>query len=295
MSVLAELTAQIRATADRVGPSVVTIGRDGRGAGVIVADGTVVTNAHNLRGGETTVTFPDGRREVAAVKATDRDGDLAALAVATGGLAAVEWSAVEPSTGDAVLGVGRAWDSVRVTVGFVSATGQAFRGPNGALVEGAFEHTAPLGRGSSGGPVVDTDGRLLGLNTHRLGGGFYLALPASAELRQRVDALAQGVSPSRLRLGVVLAPAAVGRRMRAAVGLEPRDGLLIRGVDPDGPGARAGLAAGDLIVRAGGRDIAGPDDLQAALGDHDPATALAVGVLRGAEELMLAVSFEPAA
>ena len=100
----------------------------------------------------------------------------------------------------------------------ITATGRSFRGPRGRRIGGSLEHTAPLPRGSSGGPVVDGEGRLLGLNTVRLEGGLILALPADAALRARVDGLARGETPARPRLGVALAPP------RAAGGCARRSG-----------------------------------------------------------------------
>src|SRR5205823_13802055 len=89
----------------------------------------------------------------------------------------------------------------RVSFGMVSGTERAFRGPRGRRIKGSVEHTAPLPRGSSGSPVVTTDGAVVGINTNRLGDGFYLALPADAELKSRLAALAAGESRTRPRLG----------------------------------------------------------------------------------------------
>jgi serine protease Do len=129
---------------------------------------------------------------------------------------------------------------------------------------------------------VDPAGRLLGLNAVRRDGGFILALPADAALRRRVDELARGEAAERPRLGVALAPPRVARRMRAAVGLEPRDGLLVRGVADDSPAAGAGLQRGDLLVRADGRPLAGMDDLFDAL--DQAGERLTLGLVRGSEE-----------
>src|ERR671932_2871063 len=94
MSVLEEIEQSTVAVAERGGPSVVRIGRGwGRGAGVVVAQGTVLTNAHNLRGEETTVTFADGRTATATLAGIDEDGDLAVLTVDTGDAPAVKWPA----------------------------------------------------------------------------------------------------------------------------------------------------------------------------------------------------------
>jgi serine protease Do len=298
MSFTDELQHAAATVAEAVGPATVRIGRDGRGLGLVTAAGTVVTNAHNLRGAEVTVTFADGRRLVGAVRGVDGDGDLAAVAVDTADITPVAWSDAPAALGTPVWTVAPApGGGHRVTSGTVSSTGRPFRGPGGHAIPGSVEHTAPLGRGSSGGAVVGADGRVLGINTHRLGDGFYLALPADAELRARLDALAAGRSPQRRRLGVALAPAHAARRLRASVGLPERDGLLVRGVEDGGPADAAGLRRGDLIVTAGGRPVATPEDLYAALAGDEP--HLEVVVVRGVDETTVDVDFtvgdEPAA
>jgi serine protease Do len=292
MAAFTDLQQEVARVTAATGQSVVVVGRDGRGGGVVVADGYVLTNAHNLRGTEITVTFAGGRRVTGSVRGVDRDGDLAVVGVDTGDAPVPVWADGGPGAGTVVYGVARAsGGSPRVTAGMVSAVDQAFRGPQGRLVHQAFEHTAPLGRGSSGTPVVDGEGRLVGLNTHRLGDGFYLAVPAGPELRSRVDALTSGVSPQRLHLGVALVPPHVAGRMRASVGLPPHDGLLVRGVEPGGPAATAGVAAGDLLVEAGGTVLASIDDLHTVLAGHDPAATLEVRLLRGAEEISVSIAF----
>ncbi len=290
MSALDELAATIGSVADRVGPAVVAIGARPRGSGVVVADGQVLTNAHNIRGDEVTVTFADGRRERGRVAGLDVDGDLAVVAIDTGEIAPVEWGSGEtPALGSAVLGVAAlAGAPARVTVGFVSAVERAFRGPGGRRIGGSVEHTAPLAPGSSGGPLVDAAGRLVGINTNRIGDGFYLAVPADAALRERVAGLARGESPSRFRLGIAVAPAHVARRLRRAVGLPERDGLLVRGVEDGSPAEEAGITAGDLIVAVGSRPVTDVDDLQDALAAVTPPFELAI--VRGAEELTLTIA-----
>ena len=263
----------------------------GRGAGVVVGSGLVVTNAHNLRGSQVTVTFADGRQETGTVAGADIDGDLAVIQVPTGDIEPLEWADAPAGVGTPVFAVGGSPFGPRVTFGLVSAVGQAFRGPGGRLVGGSLEHTAPLHRGSSGGPVVDTSGRLLGINTNRLGDGFYLALPAGQELRTRVDRLAQGDVPARRRLGVALVPSPAARHLRKAVGLPERDGVLVRVVEEGSPAEASGLREGDLLTTADGRDLRTPDDLFAvldALGDDE---ALSLHVVRGVEELDVAVRF----
>ena len=289
MTSLRELGTEIGGIAERIGPSVVGIGNRWRGgSGVVVGPNRVLTNAHNLHGDEVTVTFADGRTADATAIGVDADGDLAVLEVATEGAPALEPGADAPGIGTPVVALGNPnGQGSRVTLGFVSGTGRSFRGPRGRRVAGAVEHTAPLMPGSSGGPIVGLDGTLLGINTNRIGKGFYQAIAADGALRDRVAALGRGESPTRRRLGVGLAPAHVARQLRRAVGLPERDGLLVREVEDDSPAATAGIAEGDLIVSVGGKPIASADDLFDALAGEGP---LDIGLVRGAEDLTVTVA-----
>jgi serine protease Do len=177
-----------------------------------------------------------------------------------------------------------------VTPGFVSATARSFRGPRGRRVGGALEHTAPLPRGSSGGPLVDADGRLVGINSVRVDGGLILAIPTDSALRERVDALARGETPKRVRLGVAIAPPRVARKLRHAVGLPERDGVLVRAVEDGSAADRAGIERGDLIVAAGGREIDRVDRLYEALDGARDEGSLELTVVRGTDERTIAVS-----
>jgi len=292
---LADLAIAARAAADGVGPSVVRVGRGGgRGCGVVLADGLVATNAHNLRDRTTTVTFADGREAQGEVAAADVDGDLAVLRVDTGDAPAVALDADGVAAGDVVFAVARsAAGGTRVSFGIVSATERAFRGPRGRRIRGSLEHTAPLPRGSSGSPVVSASGAVVGLSTHRLGDGFYLALPADDDLRARLDALASGKERRRPTLGVGLAPSGVARKLRRSVGLPDHDGLLVRGVEDDSPAEAAGLAEGDLLIAVAGRPLTTVDDLYDALEAAEPGSSIELEVLRGTEQRTVTVSFPP--
>ena len=291
MAVVTDLSSSIAAVAERVGPSVVGLGRGwGRGSGVVVGEGLVLTSAHNLRDQEVAIAFADGRRESGDVAGVDVDADVAVVGVDTGDAPAVEWAEVAtPAIGAAVFALadpgGR---GLRVTLGFVASTGRSFRGPRGRRVRGTIEHTAPLPRGSSGGPLVDAEGRLIGLNAVRMDGGLILALPADAALRRRVDALGRGEAPRRARLGIAIAPPHVARKLRRSVGLPERDGLLVRGVEEGGPADAAGLERGDLIVAVDGKPVTRMDDIHAAL-DTD-AAELRLTVVRGADEREVTIS-----
>jgi S1-C subfamily serine protease len=290
MPVFEELQQAARQVGTTAGPATVAIGRHGRGSGVVIGAGRVVTNAHNLRDRTTQVTFADGTSVQGSVLGVDVDGDLVVLDVETGDVSPIVWAERSAEPGDVVFAVAAGGRVPRVTFGMVSATGRRFRGPRGRRVTGSVEHTAPLARGSSGGPLVDGEGRLVGLNTHRVGEGFYLALAGGAELQARVTRLAAGESVERKTLGVALAPGHVTARLRRAVGLPARDGLLVRHVEDGSPAARAGLAQGDLLVRADGRDLVHADDLLDVL--DAAGESLTLGLVRGVEELEIVVSFE---
>lgn len=298
--VLQELEQAITAVADRVGPSVVGLGRGwGQGTGIVVAEGRVLTNAHNLRREEPTVVFSgQERRETGRVGAADSDRDLAVIEVATEGAPPIDWSPADspPGLGAPVLALGDPGGrGLRVTLGFVSTATRSFRGPRGRRLAGGIEHTAPLPRGSSGGPLVDLEGRLVGINMVRMRGGLILALPTAGSLRDRLDALIRGEVAPPHRLGVAVAPAHVARRLRRAVGLPERDGVLVRAVTEASAAEAAGLQRGDLIVAAGGRAVDGIDALHAALDALQAEGTLAVTVVRGTDEHELAVSFDGAA
>jgi serine protease Do len=295
MSALDELSQSITRLAGSVAPSVVGIGSRLRGSGVVVADGQVLTNAHNVRGDEVTVTFADGRSTTATVTGIDVDGDLAVLAVDTSGAPALAWAEGDGPTAGTIVFAAAATSGggARVTFGTISAIERSFRGPGGRRIGGSLEHTAPLAPGSSGSALLDADGRLIGLNTNRLGEGFYLALPADAALRDRVGALGRGESVERPRLGIAVAPARVARHLQRSVGLPERDGLLVRGVEDDSPAARAGIRDGDLIVEVAGQAVTEGDQLQEILATTS--MPFEIKVVRGTDERTVSVGGSAAA
>jgi serine protease Do len=293
MAILDEIGASIRQLAEGAGASVVGIGqRWGAGSGIVLGEGQVLSNAHNVRGDQVTVTFAGGRTAEGSVAGHDIDSDLAVISVDTGETPALPWtSSASVEIGKPVFALANPGGrGLRVTLGFVSGIERTFRGPRGRRITGSLEHTAPLLPGSSGGPVLDADGQLLGINTNRLGEGFYLAIPADETLRGRADALARGETATSPRLGVAIAPGHVARRLRRAVGLPDTDGLLIREVVEASPAARAGLGPGDLIVAAAGQPARTPDDLFDALAAARGGT-LELKVLRGTDERTLQVTF----
>jgi serine protease Do len=295
MTVLEELEGTIQTAVERTGPKVIGLGQGwGRGSGVVIGSGRILTNAHNLRGDDVNVTFADGRRATGRVLASDQDLDLAVIEADTADIEPIEWA----DDGEDSVPIGRSvlalanpgGRGLRVTPGFVSATARSFRGPRGRRISGAIEHTAPLPRGSSGGPLIDGSGRLLGINAIRADGGLILAIPADRATRERVEQLGRGESPKRARLGVAIAPPRVARRLRRAVGLPERDGVLVRAVERGSAADRAGLERGDLIVGAAGQDLARVEALYEAIDGVQADGRLELTIVRGADERTVSVS-----
>lgn len=291
MTALDEISQLVRTATAAAAPSVVSIGRHGRGTGFVVAKDRVLTNAHNLRDQTTTVRFGDGRTVQGSVAGSDVDGDLVVLDVDTGDAAPLTWADRGADAGDVVVAVTAGRNQTRASWGQVTAVDSSFHGPRGRSIAGALEHTAPAAAGSSGAPVLDADGHVLAVNTHRLEHGFYLARAADQTLRDAVSALAEGRTIERVTLGVALADAATATRLRRAVGLPARSGLLVRSVADGSPAAAAGIQQGDLLVTAGDRDLSSPDDLFAVLATVSPGGELTVAVVRGADDLTVTVSF----
>ena len=289
MSAVQQIEGLIQGVASEVGPRVVGVGRFG--SGVVIGEGTILTNAHVVRSEDVRISFADGRTETGTVAGLDADGDVAVISAATGGIEPIEWAPGEPAVGTALVALANPGGrGLRVTLGFVSSARQRFRGPRGRRVRSSLEHTAPLPRGSSGSPVVDTEGLLLGVNTLRLEGGLIVAIAADADLREHVQALARGEAPSRAMLGLALAPPRVARRLRTAVGLPALDGLLVRGVVEDGPAERAGIEQGDLIVGVSGSAIAGVDDLYDQLDHRSSGDTIDIELVRGTDERKVKVT-----
>jgi serine protease Do len=259
----------------------------------VIAKDRVLTNAHNVRRDQATVVFADGRRETGEWTAVDPDLDLAVLSVDTGDAPAVTWEPGDaPGVGAPVLALANPGGrGLRTTLGFVAAEGRSFRGPRGRRIADAIEHTAPLPRGSSGGPLVDVEGRLLGLNAVRLEGGLILAVPANASVKERAESLGRGEAPTAPRLGVAVAPPRVARRMRRAVGLPEQSGLLVRGVEDGSPAAAAGIERGDLLVAAAGRELDAVDALYEVLDGVADDGSVELTVVRGTEERPVQVEF----
>ena len=291
MGVLDELQTSVERIAEQVGPAVVGLARFG--SGVVVAEGQVLTNAHNVRHETRTVVFGDGRTAEGTVAGVDVDGDVAVISVDTSGAPAIAWADGTAAIGQPVFALANPGGSgLRVGFGLVSGSGRTFRGPRGRRITTSIEHNAPLLRGSSGGPVVDAEGRLLGLNTLRLEGGLILALAADGDLRSRVEELARGESPQHRELGIALAPAHATQRCDARSACPSAracsSGRSRRGVPPTAPASRAAICSSQQRGSRSSRSTTSSSVLDRA------GASLDLTVVRALDERQVTVALEEA-
>ncbi|HVB14739.1 MAG TPA: trypsin-like peptidase domain-containing protein [Candidatus Dormibacteraeota bacterium] len=292
MGFVEELEAAAATVREKALPAVVGVGsRWPSGSGIVFADGLVVTSAHNVHSDTPQVHFADGARREATSVTADVAGDLAVLKVPTEGVTVVKWAAGDPQLGTPVFAAANPGGrGPRLSFGVVSAQDREFRGPGGHPITGGFEHTAPLPHGSSGGPVLNLAGELVGINTKRLGEGLYAALEADAGLLTRLEALGKGETVVRPYLGVGLLPGEVARQLRAAVGLPERNGVLVQHLDEQGPAAQAGVMKGDLLTKANDSELSRASDLHRALASSQPGDQIQLELVRGAEEKRIGVT-----
>lgn len=292
MNALEEIGKAVIEVGNRVAASTVGIGNRWRGgSGVVIGKNQVLTSAHNLHGDEPQIYFADGRQARAQVKGVDEDADLAVLEVDTADAQPINWGdGKEIQIGAPVIALANpSGGGRRLSVGFISSLDHAFRGPRGRELGQLIEHTAPLMPGSSGGPIVDAEGRVLGINTIRMGGGFYGAIAADKAFQERIERIGRGEVRSHRRIGIGIAPAFVARRLRRAVGLPARDGLLVRDVEDGSPAATAGILEGDLVVDVGGRPIRDVNDMFEAI-ESAADGSVSLTLVRGIEERTVEVT-----
>jgi serine protease Do len=265
------------------------IPESGVGSGVIIsADGYIVTNNHVVDGAkEVTVTMADGRELTARVVGRDPQTDVAVIKVQAKDLPYVTFApSRDVEVGDRVLAIGNPFGiGETVTTGIVSATGR--RAGLGLAYEDFIQTDAAINPGNSGGALIDVEGRLVGINTAILShsGGFQgvgLAVPSDLVGNVAENLVAHGkVVRGYIGLGIQnLTPG-----LADSFGLKANGGALISDVQPDSPGARAGLKSGDVITAIDGRPVESASGLSLAVGETAPGTRLALTVLRdGATE-----------
>jgi serine protease Do len=267
-------------------------GRGGRiptGAGSAVAltpDGFMLTSAHVVSGprGSGRVAFVDGRELSFNVVGLDRLSDLAVLRADGDGLAAAVLGEAERlRVGQLVVAIGNPYGFAgSVTAGVVSALGRSLPARSGRTVryiDNVIQTDAALNPGNSGGGLLDSRGRVVGINTAVAGVGLGLAVPINAATRQIIGALMRDGRVRRAYIGIAGGPRPLPPQARLR--LARSAGLEIVEVAEGSPAQRAGLRPEDLIVEMGGRPVTRADDVQRLMNDAAIGRRLPVSLLRG--------------
>ncbi len=283
-NVMGDLSAALAQTVEAAGPAVVRVeGRRRIPASGIVwsAEGVIVTANHVVKRDENiTVGLPDGQAVKAAVAGRDPSTDLAVLKAEASELAAAGQPQGDLAVGHLVLALGRPGRTVQATLGIVSALGDSWRTPVGGQVDRYLQTDVVMYPGFSGGPLVNAEAQVVGLNTSALLRGVSLTLP-SATLSRVVDTLLTHGRMQRGYLGVSTQPARLPAAVQEELGQET--GLLIVSVEPDSPADQGGLVLGDTIVGLDEATVRHHDDLLAALSADRVGVKTPIKIVRGGE------------
>jgi S1-C subfamily serine protease len=266
----------------------------GVGSGVIVsAQGYLLTNNHVVEGAsEIEIGLNDGREAKARLIGTDPDTDVAVLKIDLDKLPSITLGNVEAlQVGDQVLAIGNPFNvGQTVTAGIVSALGRTMRARSGRLMDEIIQTDAALNPGNSGGPLVNSHGQVIGVNTAVILPAQGICFAIGIDTAKYVAGWL--VKDGRIRrsyLGVGGQTAKIHRRVVRHFNLPVESGLLVVHVEPEGPGAEAGLREGDIIVGFDGKPIDGIDALHKRLTEETISKPCELTVLRHTEKLLLPV------
>jgi S1-C subfamily serine protease len=284
----------------RVGPAVVHIqvrqgrGRDGSGSGFIFTpDGFILTNSHVVHGAsELMVSTAGAERFPAELVGDDPDTDLAVIRGGHEVASVPLGSSRRLMVGQLVIAIGNPLGFQHtVTAGVVSALGRSMRSRSGRLIDGVIQTDAALNPGNSGGPLVDSQGQVVGVNTATIMGAQGICFAIGADTAEFVASrLIRDGRIHRSYIGVTGQGVALHRRLVRYYDLPSESGLLVLEVVSGSPAQRAGLRERDVLVRFAGKAIAGVDDLHRMLTGERNGLECEVEVVRGAELLKLVVT-----
>ncbi len=285
------------AVVEAVGPAVIRISaaRDersphqlGAGSGVVIApDGYVLTNDHVVNAThELMATFEDGTTLAAERVGTDPATDLAIIRANGSNLPyATLGDSASLRVGQLVIAIGNPFGfQSTVSTGVVSAVGRALRSREGRLIENIVQHTAPLNPGNSGGPLVDSRGRVVGVNTAIIvmAQGIGFAIPSNTAKWVVSQLLTHG-RVRRGYLGIAGQQRRLDRRITRYHQLEDDLAVEVVSVSSEGPAARAGIMQGDLIVRISDQPVTSVDDIHRFLSEWPIGEAVTLMIVRGRE------------
>ncbi len=284
MSALTDFSNGLTAAVDRAGGFTVLV--DGRrrypASGIAYAADLVLTADHVLtREDNISVAGADGRAIPATLAGRDPGSDLALLRLGEKSLTPGKTADALPKVGGLVLAVGRPNKAgMQASWGIVTAIGGPARTGRGGLLDEYIQTETVSYPGFSGGPLINTEGEVLGLNTSGLGHGSAVTIPVKAAWRI-ADALAKHGTVKRGYLGVRTQPVSLPEAGQKSLKREQEHGLLVLWLEEGGPAEKAGVLVGDILVAVGGQALNDPDDLFAALNSETVGKAVPVEVLRG--------------
>jgi S1-C subfamily serine protease len=292
-NILTALSNAMVAAVETAGAATVLVNARRRmpASGIAYAPDLILTAEHVVeREDDILVVLPDGSELSAALAGRDPGSDLALLRLERAAAAVAEPAPQEAHVGQIVLALGRpGTDGIQASLGVISAIGGPVRSGRGGLLERYLRTDAIPYPGFSGGPLVDSAGRVVGLNTSGLARGASLAIPV-AQAWQVAATLAQHGHVRRGFLGVRSQPVAIPSASQKALGRQQASGLLLVGVEEASPAEMGGLFIGDVIVALSGQPVTDPDELVARLAGNVVGQALPVEILRGGQPLTCMVT-----
>jgi S1-C subfamily serine protease len=260
--------------------------RGGSGSGLVVADdGIILTNSHVVSGANMIeATFSDGRRTAARLLGEDQDTDIAVLRTDDnlGALAAVLHDSKTVRSGQLAIAIGNPLGFEQtVTAGVVSAIGRSLRARTGRLIDDVIQTDAALNPGNSGGPLVDSRGRAIGINTAVIMGaqGICFSVASNTALLVLTQILQHG-RVRRAAIGIHGQQTAIPRHLARHADVLQASGVRVMEVQPSSPAERAGIKPGDLIIAIDGQTVTGIDDLLRLLDHHRVGKETALSILR---------------
>ncbi|MBP1687072.1 MAG: serine protease [Deltaproteobacteria bacterium] len=285
--------------AEAVSPAVVNIEvqrRRDRGSGsgfVFTPDGFILTNSHVVHQARALlVGLADGRRLQADPVGDDPDTDLAVIRIHAPSLSTVRLGDSRTvRVGQVAIAIGNPYGfQCTVTAGVVSALGRSLRAKSGRLIDNVIQTDAALNPGNSGGPLVTSDAKVIGVNSAVIlpaqGICFAIAVNTAAFVATR---LMRDGKVRRSYIGVAGQTLSLPRRFVRFHNLLAESGVRVMSVEQGGPAARAGLQEGDIIVAYGGQTVEGIDDLHRLLTDEQVGVAAELTIIRHTEKLMCAI------
>jgi S1-C subfamily serine protease len=283
-NVLTQLSDDLANAVETAGASVVRVeGRRRMAASGIVwsADGTIITANHVVQSDDKiNVGLADGQSASARLVGRDPSTDVALLKVDGAGLSPASRAGSELKVGHLALALGRPGRTVQATLGVISALGEGWRTQMGGQIDRYLQTDVVMYPGFSGGPLVNTAGEIIALNSSALARGVSLSIPV-ATLERVAAGLQKHGKMRRGYLGVSTQPVRLPEAAQNETGQET--GLLITAVEPDSPADQGGLVLGDTIVSVDGVAVRGHDDLLAQLGGDRVGNKTPVTILRGGQ------------